>query len=220
MLNPKRNLPHDTREYSLRHAVVVSQFCDLTNASRLTANAAASAQCLSADVCSATLPQADDPALSYWPEERLRIVKRSEEDEDKAETRQQQVCICAVAGAVLLYNAQIALLSGDAPTSADNACFPWFACDGVTACIASWRVLILSNAAAAVPSWRQPLSPNGVGAALSIDPGAVQRIWRHRQRLVEERQAKEAKAAGRPWAPPGAAGQKAQQPAHHGVGRL
>ncbi len=43
----------------------------------------------------------------------------------------------------------------------------------------------------------------------------VQRIYRHRQRLVEERQAKEAKAAGRP--PPGVAGQKAQQqPAHHG----
>ncbi len=35
--------------------------------------------------------QADDPALSHWPEERLRVAKRSEEDEDKAETRQQQV---------------------------------------------------------------------------------------------------------------------------------
>ena len=45
----------------------------------------------------------------------------------------------------------------------------------------------------------------------------VQRIYRHRQRLVEERQAKEAKAAGRPWPPPGAAGQKAQQSTHHGV---
>ena len=48
----------------------------------------------------------------------------------------------------------------------------------------------------------------------------MQRIYRHRQRLVEERQAKEAKAAGRPWPPPGVAGQKTQQPAHHGTSRL
>lgn len=171
------------------------------------------------------LEQADDPALSHWPEERLRVVKRSEEDEDKAETRQQQVSTVSTCSCVPRQPAEAAGTS--AVTNA--ACWQIMP-GGYTPIVEPYllnalsvnAIVRLNTIISLAPCRQQHCPPFGPLRRLCSEDSAlkswiltpVQRIYRHRQRLVEERQAKEAKAAGRP----GAAGQKAaQQPAtHHG----